>query len=263
MSSQASWGHLVARILAAATRSGRATSHEFSIEGTRLFERALRAKAPIAAALVSNSYGSKERERAVLAELKSSATPVQLVPDEVARELTGGRTFGALLGLVSQVASDLDIPSDADLLVAVDVQDPGNVGALLRTAAASGSAALVAVGTTDVYHPKAVRASMGSLFKLPVLEFNSTEALFTKLKSLGRSTLATTPRNGIAAWSDALPKGPHAVLVGSEAHGLTTEVQLACDARISLPQRDDLDSYSVNAAAAMLLYELRRRRDTR
>lgn len=261
MSSQADWGHLVARIHAAATRTGRAASREFSIEGTRLFERALRSKAPIQAALISESYGARDRERAVLKELEKRNVLTQRVPEEIAHELTGGRTFGALLGLVAQSSASLEIRSDGDLLVAVDVQDPGNVGALLRTAAASGASALVAVGTTDAYHPKAVRTSMGSVFKLPVLEFETANECFAALDSLGRVALAAVPRDGLAAWSDDLPGGPHAVLVGSEAHGLPAEVQAACAARVSLPQRDDLDSYSVNAAAAMLLYELRRRRE--
>lgn len=260
--SAAQWPGLFARIKAATTRAGRAASREFSIEGTRLFERGLRANAPIVGALADQHYGQKPRERAVLEELAQRQVQLVLVPDEISLELTGGRTFGSIVGLVGlePSGSEATLPRDGDILVAVDVQDPGNVGALIRTAAAAGASAWVAVGSTDPYHPKAIRTSMGSLFKIPILERATPGELFAELAGTGHSSLATVPREGVQPWSPELASGPWAVFVGSEAHGLPESVQAACSACVSLPQRDDLDSYSVNAAAAMMLYELTRRR---
>ena len=262
MSSPPRWKHLSARIQSTTARSGRAAAGEFSIEGTRLFERALRAEAPLTAALFDASYGKKPRERSVLDELEARGIEMQVMPPDLANSLTAGRTFGTIIGLVTLHQTEECLPATGDLLVAVDVQDPGNVGALIRTAAASGATALIAVGTTDPYHPKAVRTSMGSLFKLNILERSTPQSLWESLRESGHASLAAIPRSGLAPWSSELPAGPHAVLVGSEAHGLPLEVQAACAAKVSLPQRDDLDSYSVNAAAAMLLYELTRRRSS-
>lgn len=250
--------HLAARLSAAANRAARSRTGEFSLEGTRLLERALRAGVELRAVLASSSFGASDREAALLAALESAQSPVVRIDDEELARLTGGRTFGAALGLATRPEPLTSAPTSGPVLVLSDVVDPGNVGALCRTACAAGASALYAVGDTDLFHPKAVRTSMGSLFKLPYRECTGDEEALDELSAAQFTTLAAVTEGGDAPWNLDPQRAPFAVFVGSEAHGLSTPSSLACAQRVTLPQRAGVDSYSVNAAAAMLLYELGR-----
>ena len=243
------------------SRDARETEGLFSIEGTRLLERALRSDARIEAAVLGESYGSAGREAELVHELEERDVRLHRIADDEARELCGGRTFGAVLGLVQRRTPPDPSSTTGDLLVAVNVSDPGNAGALVRTALLSGADALVAVGETDPFHPKAARTSMGSIFRLPILELSSGEDAVALLRGHGFRTVASVARGGCSLF-EVEPQAdvPHAVFLGSEAHGLPTTVAEACDERWTVPQREDADSFSVNAAASVLCYELGRRR---
>ena len=178
MSNQDDWRGMVEQVRRTGTARGRAGSGWFSIEGIRLHERALRAGWQVESAVLGQSFGlaASSRIQTLIHDLEKVGCRLVTVPDEVMVELTGGRDLGAIIGLL-QIP---DPPALNDvvaggtygaplLLVAADVKDPGNTGALMRTALAAGATAFVACGISDPYHPKALRTSMGSLFKLPVL----------------------------------------------------------------------------------------------
>ena len=227
----------------------------FAIEGTRLHERALRAGRPPLKALVADSYGASPREAELLKDLEAAGVHLEFRPHAELEPLLGGRTFGAILGLVPlPSAASLDAllaEPGGRLLVLIDVTDPGNVGALVRTAHAGGARGLIAVGKSDPFHPKAVRASMGSVFKLPLLRVPASE-LLAELRTRGvRTVAATTDGDDLRGFTP--DGGPYALVLGSEAHGLGAG---DWDARLRIPMPKGVDSYSVNAAAAILLYGL-------
>ena len=144
------------------------------------------------------------------------------------------------------------------LVACVSFVDPGNVGALVRTAHASGARAMLAVGTTDPFHPKAVRTSMGSVFRVPVLAWGEMNAMLEDLRCARVHTLGAVSEGGKPLPRISTPDGPSAVVLGSEASGLGPQERSALDELVTIPMARDVDSFSVNAAAAMLLYELRR-----
>ena len=249
------------RIERAATRRGRAESRRSTIEGFRLHERALRAGFGVEAAVVSRAIADERDSRAsrLLAQLSASDCELQVVPDEVLATLTEGRGLGDIVGLVAipapvALSHSLGEPHPV-FLAACDVEEPGNTGALMRTTLAAGAAGLIAVGQTDPWHPKALRTSMGSVFKLPLYAADSAEDLVARLRALGGSTLAGVSRGGavLPAWIP--PPTPLALLLGGEARGLSPESRAAADGEVSIPMRPGVDSYSINAAAAILLYE--------
>lgn len=231
-----------------------------AIEGTRLHERALRAGHVPRAIVASKAFlqSTDERERALLAQLtEAGCTPLEVPADAIAG-LTGGRGSGEVVGLlpIPQPPALADLVRNGDvLLAAVDVEDPGNVGALSRTALASGAAGFLACGVSDPWHPKALRTSMGSLFKIPVIEYPGAGALLAALKETGVRALAAVSREGTPLPELARDAGAVAVLLGSEAFGLSEEIAAACE-RVTIPMSAEADSFSVNAAAAVLLYEL-------
>ncbi|MFT7667962.1 MAG: TrmH family RNA methyltransferase [Planctomycetota bacterium] len=246
---------------------GREELGYFAIEGTRLLERAVRAQAPLASVLMSTSYANKtsERESELLAALqKSPDLEVLILPDATIQELTGGRTYGDILALVRRsealpLADCLARDSSTfrpGIVCVVDAEDPGNVGALVRTALVSGSQAFVAVGKTDPYHPKAVRTSMGSLFRLPILHFESPEALLGELSRQDVLSVGAVSQGGVPLGKLEINDQAIALFLGSEAFGLSEALVEGLDACITIPMAKGVDSLSINAAAAVCLYAL-------
>jgi TrmH family RNA methyltransferase len=264
------WRGTVEMIRRAGTRKGRATGGYFSIEGIRLHERALRAGVRVQQAIVTTSFqkDSSARVQTLLADLQEQGCRLEIVPVDVIGEIIGGRDLGQILGLVrmpeQRQLADVTNSKDMNrplLLVAVDVKDPGNVGALLRTAHASGATAFVATGISDPFHPKALRTTMGSLFKLPVLLYKDPMPLINQLRELGIETVGTAVSGGTLLTRATFSNVGVAVLIGSEAWGLPENVQTGVDRLVSIPMKAGVDSFSVNAAAAIVLYEIGRIRE--
>jgi len=157
------------------------------------------------------------------------------------------------------------------LVVLAGVQDPGNVGTILRTASAFGATGAVTAasgvsGTASPFSPKALRSSAGAALHLPVITGMSLPILLTQLRVAGVLTLASSvhePRDGdrplLAPW-DVDWCEPVALLVGNEGAGLPEEVERSADARIRIPMASGVESLNAAAAAAVLFYEAARQR---
>mgnify|MGYP001556973953 CR=1 FL=1 len=267
MNQQNDWRGAVEAVRRAATAKGRTSSGYFSIEGIRLHERAARAGWQVETAVLARSFleDSSPRIRALMQDLEARGCRLVAVPDDVVVDLTDGRDLGAIIGLLrlpespvlrDVVAAVSDKP--AVLLVAADIKDPGNTGALMRTALAGGAAAFVACGISDPYHPKALRTSMGSLFKLPVLTAASTQEFLAELRELEFQSAGLVVEGAVSLPQAGFSEDGVALFVGSESWGLAPQVQQGIDCLVSIPMRDGVDSFSVNAAAAIALYELGR-----
>jgi TrmH family RNA methyltransferase len=261
-----SWHTVRTMIERTATAKGQAASGYFSIEGTRLHERALRANCWPTAVLVTQSVwqNPREREAAVLQQLANQNIPCHPIADTEMDTLTQGRRLGGLIGLLPlpqpiNLADWLAVHPTPTLLVAVDVVDPGNVGGLLRTAHALGADLFVTVGGSDPFHPRAVRTSMGSLFKLPTVSATLPD-LFAMLQTASLQTIGAVAENGIPLPQLNVGSGGTAVFMGNEYWGLPDELLAQLDQRITIPMTPGIDSFSVNAAAAIVLYELQRRK---
>jgi TrmH family RNA methyltransferase len=259
---------LVAMIRRVSSGRGRAQAGLYSIEGVRLVERALRAATPPDAVLIAERFAASPdpRHRQLLAELEANAQIVT-ASDDVMDNLTEGRDLGPIIGLVRlpKPVTLAEILANAAgqpaFLAAVEVVDPGNVGALTRTAHVSGASALLSVGASDPYHPRAVRISRGSLFKLPVIQFRTVHELLADLRRENIAAVATAASGGTPLHQISWPKGAIAVLMGNEAEGLPSDVRSALDLVTTIPMSAGVDSYSVNAAAAILLYALAQARN--
>lgn len=261
------WRGLVADIERAATPRGRSALGFYVIEGVRLHERALRAGVRVDRAVVTDALrrSGGDRIRRLLDDLTAAGCRLQTAPDEVVAGLTDGRKTGGLLGLV-RLPSAPDLASivggvgqRAVLLVAADVEDPGNVGALTRTALAGFATAFVAVGISDPYHPRALRTSMGSVFKLPILSRPTLPPLLEELRALSCATVGAVAEGATSLADADLDEPRLALLMGSEAFGIDAEAAAGLDQRVTIPMAPGVDSFSVNAAAAILLHEIYRR----
>jgi TrmH family RNA methyltransferase len=147
-------------------------------------------------------------------------------------------------------------------VIVIDVQDPGNVGAIIRAAEAGGASGLVACGSSaDPFGWKALRGAMGSAFRLPVARHQDPAAVLETARAKGLRLVATVPRAKRSLYGTDLA-GPAALLVGSEGAGLSQEVAARTDLSVSIPMRPPVESLNVAVTTALVVYEAARQRGT-
>ena len=152
------------------------------------------------------------------------------------------------------------LPAPALVLAGLGIQDPGNTGAVIRSAAAAGATGVIAdEATADPWGWKALRASMGGVVHLPVTRSRNPMATLSGWQASGVRLIAAVPRDGISMYELDLTQ-PLAILMGSEGPGLPADVLAAADARLTIPMNDRIESLNVAVAAALILYEAKRQR---
>lgn len=141
------------------------------------------------------------------------------------------------------------------------IQDPGNLGAIARVAEAAGASALVcAPGTVHLTHPRAMRASAGSLLRLPCLAAATLSPVVRHLTAIDPVVVALSPRDGVSLFASEAPMaGAMILLLGTEGSGLDPVLLRSADARVSIPMSGPVESLNVATAAAVVAYEWRRR----
>lgn len=250
------------------TTRGRRQSGCFVAEGFRLLERALAAGLAPRRVLLSTALRASPEQRiqhllARLEKMRSSSSSLSFAPPETLQALTEGRTFGDIFALLplppppdlaDLLLEEVAARKKTRLLVAEEVQEPGNIGALSRTALALGASALVLLGGTDPFHPKAVRTSKGSLFLLPLLRFSEPQELFQLLRAYKVQRAGAVPQGGTPLQRVSLEAPRLALFVGGEAHGLSPTLLSQMDRLVTIPMSAPIDSLSLNAASAIFLY---------
>jgi RNA methyltransferase, TrmH family len=148
------------------------------------------------------------------------------------------------------------------VLVLSEVQDPGNVGAIIRAAEACGATGIVAGGgTADPFGWKALRGAMGSTFRLPVVTGHSLLDAIGCARAAGLRVFATAARDGTPL-ADCDLRGPAAIMLGGEGSGLPPDLLRAADERVTIPMQPPVESLNVAITAALVLYEASRQRDS-
>ncbi len=230
-------------------------------EGPRLVREALRASAEIELALGSPRLSTTEGGRALRSDLEQAGVPYHETTDEHLDAAQDARSPQPVLCIVRRRHIDWAATLDDASLVVVGhgLQDPGNVGSILRTADAAGVDALLLTGASaDPYHPRAVRASAGSVFRLPVAR-GELAAYAEELDRRGFRLVGADPQ-GELPLERADFRGRIAIVFGAEGAGLPAELDQALDARVRIPLRAGVESLSVGAAAAVLLFAAARAR---
>jgi TrmH family RNA methyltransferase len=243
------------------TRKGRQQSGEFLAEGLRLVDELLRSSLEVTALLwdvaadeLPDSLRDAANERGVpIYELSPNA--FRSVSDTVTSQ--GVIAVAKLPGNSRKEAAEL--PSHVLLLDGV--QDPGNVGTLIRTADAFGIGAVCCgEGTADPYSPKVVRASMGGLFRLPVATVESSSYIRRWRERWPDGQVLVTAAGAPLACDEANLRNPALIVIGSEAHGVSEEVMALADQQIGIPMSGMAESLNAAIAGAVILYEVSRQR---
>ena len=222
-------------------------------EGVRLIEEALAAGVTITGAAVGPGLEATERGRALKAALAGRGVPLEELADT-------DHPQGIVAVFEPKVwgATDLATRDPRPLTLVLDgVQDPGNVGAILRSALALGATGVIALpGTAELLNPKVLRGSMGAAFKLP--NFHATDAEFGAWATGARATIWTTAMDGTDVRQAQRPAGPLALLLGNEGAGVRSELAGTASTRVAIPIAPNAESLNVAAAAAILLWECSR-----
>jgi TrmH family RNA methyltransferase len=237
------------------------------VEGVRLVEEALAAGLEFKGALVAPELARTTRGQALAAELASHAIAVEEVGSRLFGDLAGTDTPQGILAIVQpRVWTLAEIKSGgggSPLLVVDGVQDPGNVGTLIRTAHALGASASVLLrGSADPMNPKALRAAMGATFRHPVVQLDDGPFIAWAREHslvLWATAPAGVPRARARA-ARATNKELIAVIVGNEGAGIRPQLNAIAAQRVAIPLAHGAESLNVAVAAGILLYEVLRGR---
>ncbi len=229
-------------------------------EGVRLVGEAIGARVPVLEAVVS----PRLHDAALRARLQEVAASFVECSDDVLEALSAVETpQGVAVLLRRPVAGDADLlRGDVAplVVVAAGVRDPGNLGSVLRTAEAAGATGCVTLrGGADPFRDKAVRGSMGSVFRLPVRHGLDADAAIAFVQR-HRLQLVVADGGGDRRHADVDLRQPLALVVGAEAGGVPAPLLAAADVRVRIPLRAPVESLNVAVAAGVLLFEARRQR---
>lgn len=234
-----------------AQKKERQLQKAFICEGIRLAEEAALHNQQPSLALFSSALS--ERGKKVLAAC--DCEQVEVAPDLLNRISDTETSQGILLVLPFP---ELSLPSKLDFCLVLDgIQDPGNLGTILRAAAAFGVQSIFYTpGTVDPYSPKVVRSAMGAHFKLPIQEADTE-----KIKELAQKTrlYLTDVEDGIPCWGADL-RQPVSMVIGSEAFGVSDAVRAVPHQKLLIPMPGDMESLNAAMSASILLYEISRQR---
>ncbi|MFL6208987.1 MAG: TrmH family RNA methyltransferase [Pyrinomonadaceae bacterium] len=250
---------------ARAVRAGKQPDLIF-IEGLRLSEEAVAAALQVETALFTERITREARGRELLSNLQSTGARLSEVSESVLASVADTDTPQGLIMLARRPRADRnrldDVRTDVPLLVIIHgVSNPANAGAMLRVAEAAGATGVIATdGTVNLFAPKSLRGAMGSAFRLPIwMGASFTEAL-AWCTTRGIDTVATD-LHAAHKHTDVNWMGPHALIMGAEARGLTRQESAAATARLRIPMQPPVESLNVATALAIVLYEAARQRE--
>jgi TrmH family RNA methyltransferase len=243
-------------------RKDRAKNSPFLIEGPHLIETALNSGSQINDVLFSASFSSKENGQEFLKRISKITKNIFEVSEHIIARIADTETPQGIIAVSACGSLSLEDlrPGTPALIVVIDgVQDPGNLGSIIRTSdAAAADAVILLPGTCDAFMQKTVRSTAGSIFNIPVID-SDLQALLQWLR-LNKIKLAVTSLDTDKTIFEERLEGPLALVFGNEAHGVCKEIISAADLLLKIPIYGHAESLNVASAAAVCLYEALRQR---
>ncbi len=237
-------------------KKGRKETGLYFVEGVRMVEEALRWRdSDIEAVIVSESF--EEKNKNFVHSLDENGKTVYTAKESLFAEICNTETPQGI-GAILKIPPGLELAEqNADFILILDgVSEPGNLGTIIRTAEAAGvDAVILSKGCADLYNPKVVRATMGSLFRVPCVIDADTDCI-TMLKETGFTIVATALNDSIEI-SSAQLSGKRALVIGSEAFGVSEEVLSLSDITVRIPMEGEVESLNAGVAAGIAMYLLK------
>ncbi len=231
---------------------------EFVIEGEKLISEALGHGISISYVFTNQSCEGKEGYSALMGTLDSKSIPQYYAGDAIFKEICETETPQGVIAVAKKLEFDLEEVVTRDELYVVllhEIRDPGNAGTIIRTADACGlDAVLFSIGSVDLYNGKTIRATMGSLFHIPVFQNIDAAEVISVFRDNKVVTIGADPHSSTSCIE--LPYyNKSAIIIGNESQGLDGGIQAALDYKVKIPMPGKAESLNAGIAASILMYE--------
>lgn len=237
----------------------RREKQEFVVEGIKMVMEAPRDR--VVKIYASESF---EKSNENIAELLKSQSHYETVSDNVFAQMSDTKTPQGVMAIVAMKQYNIEDLFDKNgntfIVAAENVQDPGNMGTIVRTAEGAGvTGILLSGGCVDLYNPKTIRSTMGSIFRMPVVSEQEFGAAIDYISSKGVKFYAAH-LNGDKNYTDCDYRTSCAFIIGNESNGITDETSEKCHELIRIPMAGKVESLNASIAAAVLMYEANRQK---
>lgn len=253
---------LIKEVRALKSKNNRDEKGLYFIEGTRFIEEALKENIEIRYVVVSETFSSSGVSEMLLHKIDEAALSCYVVPDSLFVSISDTKSPQGVLAVLRLERLQLEDAalSGETMLILDTIKDPGNMGAMIRTADAAGcSAVIVPDGCVDVFNPKVLRSTMGSIFHVAVYHCRAIADAMTAAKKNGFMLFASHLEGSQNIYETNLT-GQTALIVGSEAEGIGTEAVKNADVLIRIPMEGSAESLNASVAAGVILFEAMRQR---
>ncbi len=228
----------------------------FVVEGLRMFAEV--PKERVEKVYISETLYSRKKH-----DLNLQNFPFEILSDSVFKHVSDTQTPQGILCIVKQSKQELDqllCIENPHFVVLENLQDPGNLGTIVRTAEGAGAdAVFMSNDCVDIYHPKTIRSTMGSIYRMPFIYIEETLTLLEKFRQKGILSYAAHLNGKNTYDMEDYRKGT-AILIGNEGNGLTEEVSEYADIRVRIPMKGQVESLNAAVAASVLMFEVARQR---
>ncbi len=233
-------------------RKNRSKTNKYIIEGFRLVQEAFKAKVDVDYLIVTEDAQDKVNE--FLGEYINDEIKIYEISNNLFKELISTENPQGILAVIKM--NTMDLKSNGDFYLLCDkVQDPGNLGTIIRTAHAAGVQGIILTkGTVDIYNEKTIRSTMGSIFYIPIHYDDENLSLVNELKGKGFDLVVTsldTDKN----FFEADLRGKVLLTVGNEGNGVSSEVLDIADTKVKIPMPGNAESLNVAVASSVIMYE--------
>ena len=232
----------------------RDSNNEFVIEGIKLIKEAIQEKANIKQIIICDDC---EKTEMLSEELKYEIAKQECiyVPEKIFKTISEVSTPQGILAIIQKNNKDTEIDFTQDIIVALDdVQDPGNLGTILRTVDSIGlTQILVSKGTADSYNPKVVRSTMGAIFRVRIIECEDLEKTLKEVKKHKFKIVTTSLQTENSIYDIDYQK--KVIIIGNEANGVEKNIQDISDEKVKIPMLGKTESLNASVATGIVLYE--------
>ena len=237
---------------------------KFTIEGINLVSEAIRHQISLDFLIISEST-IKDNNKEIIDLLDRANCEIFTLEDRAFERLAEAEHGVQVIDIISKKAFDESLYppllKDDNILILDRLQDPGNMGTVLRTAYAAGyKRVYILKGSADIYSPKVLRASVGAIFNIRISLVDDLKRLLELDEIKSRNIVVTIPSGGVPYYKTDISKGT-ALVIGNEGNGICDELINISDTRVSIPMNEGIESLNAGIAAAILMYESVRNRD--
>jgi TrmH family RNA methyltransferase len=230
----------------------------FLLEGTHLIQEACRAKYPLETLCSTPEWQSGNQ--LLWQQASQQAKRTEIVSAEVLKAIATTVQPDGVVATARRSLHHTQIPYSGLALALENIQDPGNVGTIIRTATAAGASGLwLSADSVDMYHPKVLRATAGQWFQFPIAVTPNLRTTIQECHQAGMQIVATLANAQLTYWEIDWLR-PSLILLGNEGAGLSAQTIAQSDLCVKIPQRSEVESLNVAIAAALMLYEAQRQK---